>query len=344
MKISIDQLQTLVHEILDSRGFSRAHRDAITDNLMAAQIAECHSHGVWRLIALMDNLDKGMLNTEAVPIVTHNKGAIIRIDCQMAAAQYGHHVGMPLLIERAQEFGIALLAINHSIHFSALWVELEMLAKANLVGLCMTTSHAWVAPCGGKTPLLGTNPFAFAWPRADKNRPYIFDFATSATARGEIQLLAKHNQPLPDHCAIDADGNPTNDPHAALKGAMRTFGEHKGTALATMIELMAGPLINDLTSQGSEQSANGTALPYGGELIIAIDPTLLLGDEYSEASARAEDYLNQFTHHGVRLPSERRFTARDENLQTGELTLDDDLIEELKALIHPRTESFKEAI
>lgn len=334
MQISIDQLQTLVETILDSRGFSKPQRDAITQNLMTAQIAECHSHGVWRLLELIKNQDKGMLNPAAIPQITQNKGAIIRLDCQMTAAQYGHQIGIPLLIERAKELGIALLAINHCIHFSALWVELEELAKHNLVGLAMTTSHAWVAPHGGNMPLLGTNPLAFAWPRTNPNRPYIFDFATSATARGEIQLHARSNTDLPDGVAIDSNGNPTNDPNEALKGAMLAFGGHKGTAISTMIELMAGPLINDFTSQESQKAAkDGAALPYGGEIIIAIDPEIILGTDRPNATQKAEDFLNQFSKAGVRLPSERRFDARDQNLQNNTLTIDDSLIENLKNLI-----------
>ncbi|UNM96327.1 Ldh family oxidoreductase [Ignatzschineria rhizosphaerae] len=334
MKISIDQLQNLIEKILDHYGFSKPHRDAVVKNLMTAQIADCQSHGIWRILELIKNLDKGMLNPKATPKVTESRGAIIRLDCQMTSAQYGHDIGMPLLINKAKELGIALLAINHSIHFSALWVELETLVKQGLVGLCMTTSHSWVAPCGGKAPLLGTNPFAFAWPRVDPSRPYIFDFATSATARGEIQLHAREHKILPEGLAIDAKGNPTTDPEKALQGAMLTFGGYKGTAISTMIELLAGPLINDLTSQESQIAAkDGASLPYGGELIIAIDPKMILGDSFDEAQIRAENYLHQFSKMGVRLPSERRFNARDENLKNGELTISESLIADLNALI-----------
>ena len=162
---------------------------------------------------------------------------------------------------------------------------------------------------------------------------YIFDFATSATARGEIQLHARDNKELPDNLAIDAKGNPTNDPVEALNGAMLTFGGYKGTAISTMIELLSGPLINDLTSQESQLSAkNGASLPYGGELIIAIDPQMILGQDLKSAQQRAEDYLNQFSDMGVRLPSERRFKARDENLKKGELSIPSSLIDDLIAL------------
>ncbi len=44
-----------------------------------------------------------------------------------------------------------------------------------------------MTPAGGSRPLFGTNPIAFGWPRPNRP-PFLFDMATSATARGEIEL------------------------------------------------------------------------------------------------------------------------------------------------------------
>lgn len=333
MEITINNLRHLINEILVQYPLSEPHRHAIVENLLTAEIAQCRAHGVWRLLELVKNLKMGMFNPNAHPEVKVDQGSIIRIDCQMGAAQYGHHIGIPLLIERAKAEGIALLALNHAIHFSALWVEIEQLTAANLVGLNMTTSHSWVAPYGGKIPLLGTNPIAFGWPRPDGN-PYLFDFSTSATARGEIQLHERTEQPLPKGWAIDAEGEPTTDPTAALAGAMLTFGGYKGSALSTMIELLAGPLIGDLTSQASLVATKGAPLPYGGELLIAIDPQKILKGDQARFFEDAEALLNQFTQAGIRLPSERRFAAREANLKRNQITLEESLYRELKALLH----------
>ena len=89
---------------------------------------------------------------------------------------------LPLLLEKARHSGIAALAINRCVHFSALFADIEPLTEAGLVGLACTPSHAWVAPAGGTRPLFGTNPIAFGWPRRDKP-PFIVDMATSAARR-----------------------------------------------------------------------------------------------------------------------------------------------------------------
>lgn len=169
------------------------------------------------------------------------------------------------------------MAVNRCVHFSALWVEVEALTEAGLVALATTPSHAWVAPAGGRKPIFGTNPIAFGWPRPD-GPPFVFDFATSAVARGEIQLHERAGKPIPLGWGVDEQGEPTTDASAALRGAMLTFGGHKGSALAAMVELLAGPLIGDLTSAESLAYDEGSrSSPYGGELLIAIDPRRMLG-------------------------------------------------------------------
>ena len=122
-----------------------------------------------------------------------------------------------------------------------------MLTDQGLAAMALCPSYAAVAPVGGTQALLGTNPFAFGWPRAN-GTPYVFDFATSVAARGEIELHRKAGKPLPEGWAIDAQGAPTTDPTAALDGALLPFGGHKGSAISTMIELLAGAMIGDVTS------------------------------------------------------------------------------------------------
>lgn len=162
------------------------------------------------------------------------------------------------------------------------------MTEAGLVGLACTPSHAWVAPAGGTRPLFGTNPIAFGWPRQDKP-PFIVDMATSAAARGEIQLHQRSGKALPEGWGIDSQGQPTTDAAEVLNGAMLTFGGHKGSALAAMVELLAGPLIGDMTSAESLAWDNGAGgLPYGGELILALDPQRFLGAQAPEQLARAE--------------------------------------------------------
>ncbi len=178
----------------------------------------------------------------------------------------------------------------------------------------------------------GTNPIAFGWPRPD-GPPFVFDFATSAVARGEIQLHERAGKPIPLGWGVDEQGEPTTDASAALRGAMLTFGGHKGSALAAMVELLAGPLIGDLTSAESLAYDEGSrSSPYGGELLIAIDPRRMLGASAEEHLARAETLFEGIVEQGARLPSQRRFEARERSARDG-VTIPEALHRELLALL-----------
>lgn len=334
MHITPTQLTQLSHDILAAYGFTPEHQKSITHTLVTAQQDQCHSHGVWRLLGLIDTLKHGKISATATPEITQDIGSIIKIDAHMGSATTAFQLGLPRLIEKTRQNGIALLAINHCVHFSALWVEIEQLTQAGLIAINSTPSHAWVAPTGSTKPLLGTNPLGFGFPRVNPAEPYVFDFATSATARGEIQLHHRHGTSLPEGMAIDAEGNPTTDPVLAMQGAMLTFGGHKGSAISTMVELLAAIAIGDMTSQESMAFAEGTpTLPYGGEIIIAIDPKLLLGEQWPTHQLRGENFLNQFNASGARLPSQRRFEARAKNQQQGYIELDDSLYADLQNLL-----------
>src|SRR3546814_10357561 len=107
---------------------------------------------------------------------------------------------------------------------------------------------------------------------------------------------------------MDAEGERTTDAGGALAGAMLTFGGHKGSELATMVELIAGPLIGDMTSRESiAHDAGAGASPFGGELVIAIDPAGFLGGAAAAHLERAENLLEGIKAQGARLPSERRY-------------------------------------
>lgn len=330
--LGFDEVEALCRSVLTARGLAADHVSAVTRTILAGERDECASHGIYRLLVCAATLAKRAVVPDAVPVVDESAPALVRVDANGGYAQLAFELGLPVLVGKARANGIAAMAINHCVHFSALWPEIEAVVGHGLVALACTPSHAWVAPAGGSRPLFGTNPLAFGWPRPGPY-PFVFDFATSAVARGEIELHRRANAPIPRGWAIDKTGASTTDPAAALEGAMLTFGGHKGSALAAMIELIAGPLIGDLTSAESLASDKGRgASPLGGELIIAIDPAGFLGQHAGEHLARAESVFEGITRQGARLPSSRRFEARQRSLERGGVFVNRSLLQDLERL------------
>ncbi len=330
--LSLPEVRDLSIAVLRAGGLSPEHAEAITEVVYAAQRDECHSHGVYRLLGCVRSVKEGKVDPEAVPVVSDVSPAIVRVDARFGFSPLAFATGKPLLVEKARKIGLAALAINNCFHFSALWPEVEAIAQEGLVALALTPSHSWVAPAGGTKPVFGTNPIAFAWPRPE-GPPFVFDFATSAIARGEIELHRRAGKPLQPGWAIDRDGNPTTDPVAALSGAMLTFGGHKGSALSAMIELMAGPLIGDLMSSESMAFDAGVgAAPCHGELILAFDPAVFLGADAAQHILRAEKMFDAIVGQGARLPSQRRYEARARSLAEG-VRIPRALYDDLQALL-----------
>ncbi|MFZ6048390.1 Ldh family oxidoreductase [Pseudomonas sp. CR3202] len=317
INLDLDQVHALAMRALTRNGMGADHARAIADTITQGQRDECHSHGLYRVLVCVQSLRSGKVDPLARPTVSRPAPSIVSVDAHRGYSLLAFQTGLPLLVEQARELGVAALVIRNCFHFSALWPEVEAIAAEGLVGLAMTPSHAWVAPEGGSKGVFGTNPLAFAWPREGRE-PFVFDFATSAIARGDIELHARQDKPIPLGWGLDANGRPTTNARAALEGAMQTFGGHKGSALAAMIELLAGALIGDMTSAESLAfDAGAGATPCHGELLLAFDPARFLGNAMEEGQRRAEQLFAAITDQGARLPSQRRFAARKRSEREG---------------------------
>lgn len=332
VRMSLAQVHDFCLATLTANGLSPAQAQAVARSITRAEADECYSHGLYRLTGYVASTRSGKADANAVPRLTHATPAVLRVDAAHGFAPLAVEVGSPALIAAAKTCGIAMLAINDCYHFSALWADIEEAVEAGLVAYAFTIGQWGVAPAGGTQALFGTNPLAFGWPRPNA-RPYIFDFATSAAARGEVELKNRAGEALPPGWAVGPDGEPTTDPAAALAGALLPFGGHKGSALSLMVELIAGPLIGDLTSRQAKAIENGDGgPPLGGELIIAIDPAVFGADTLPARLAGGEElFMLAKQQPGVRLPAERRYAARLRTHADG-IKVSASLFEELKAL------------
>lgn len=315
--IPLDDLSATVTRIFTKAGFSSAQAVALARVIVAGERDGCKSHGIYRIEGCLRTLKAAKVNPVAVPQVVHDDSAIVRVEARGGFANAAFDAGLPHLVARTRVLGMAAMVINDCTHFSALWPEVEAVTVHGLVGLAMCPSYATVAPHGGTQALLGTNPLAFGWPRPGQN-PYVFDFATSVAARGEVELHRRAGKHLPEGWAIDPDGQATSDPDAALAGAMLPFGGHKGSAISTMIELLAAAMIGDMTSPEALEFLGTTTLaPRHGELILAFDPARFAAGRGADPFARAEMILSAIVGQGARLPSQRRYAARAKSMAHG---------------------------
>ncbi len=311
-RLSLEEVHRLASDALLACGVSPDQARAIADNIQRAERDGAKSHGLFRIPFYVRTLDTGRVMLDAVPVVRDIAPAVVQVDSCAGFAPLALEVGAEPLIEKAKTHGIAALATLNTFHIGALWPEVERIAERGLVAFAFTSSICFVAPAGGVRPLYGTNPMAFAWPR-EGQPPLVFDQSSSVSARGEIMIRKRDGEALPEGWAIDAQGQPTTDPDAALAGAQLPFGGYKGAAIAMMVELLAGALIGDVFgfeeyARNPDDSVGG----LGGHFMIAIDPVrCVTHDDRGAQLAHAEKlFARILKEEGTRLPSQRRYVAR----------------------------------
>jgi len=309
--LSLDEVHALAAGCLAANGCDAENARAVADTITAAERDICLSHGLFRLPGYVASLRSGKVNGEAKPVVEDLAPGVVRVDGKGGFAPLALEAGRAPLSAKARSQGVAALALNDIHHFAALWPEVEALAEQGLCAFAFTAAFPYVVAAGGRTPIYGTNPMAFAWPRPGR-APLVFDQASSALARGEIMIAAREGHAVPPGTGIDSAGNETTDPNAILDGgAQLPFGGYKGASIALMIELLVGALIGDKFSfEALAADNNDGGPPKGGELMLAIDPARF-GDPEGFA-AHAELLFGQITaEQGVRLPGDRRRRNRD---------------------------------
>ncbi len=317
--LGLDEVHALTSSTLMALGASEDNAAAIADTITAAERDECKSHGLFRLPGYCVALRNGRIDGKSEPVITELAPAVVQADAKGGFAPLALKRGRGPLIEKARANGIAAMPVVDSYHFAALWYEVEALATEGLVAFAFVNSRSYVAPAGGTKPLFGTDPMAFGWPRKDRP-PVVFDQASSASARGEIMLHHRDGKPIPEGWAIDKDGKPTTDPAAGLAGAQLPFGGYKGSAIALMVELMAAGLPRNCFGPESAAEDTGDGGPAkGGELMLAMDPARFVADGDAEASLdHAEGlFAGLLSQQGTRLPSDRRYAARERSPNEG---------------------------
>jgi LDH2 family malate/lactate/ureidoglycolate dehydrogenase len=242
------------------------------DALVAADLEGVGSHGVMLLPLYAERLLAGSVAKAGAGTVAHDGGSAVVIDAGNALGQVTSRQAVDLLRSRAPRHGLASVAVRNGFHFGAAGYWARLLADAGLVGIAMCNTRPLMPPPGGAERLVGNNPLAMAMP-SEGGEPLVLDMALSASAMGKIRLAASAGRAIPEGWAVDADGRPTTDPAAAIKGMLLPAAGPKGFGLAMMIDLLCGGLSGGAIGGEVKPLYGDAAVPYGcAHLFVAIDP------------------------------------------------------------------------
>ena len=325
MKISIQKLREKIVSVMGENGFSQEDALVVADYLVWAEMSGIETQGIIKLTGT-EPLQK--IKPLYEPKIERDTQLSQLIDGGANPAPLTSMRATAIAIEKAKHSGFAIVGVRNT--FSSNGAQAyyaQKIAENDLVGIVCSRSPAAATGFGSIDPLFGTNPIGFSFPTNDE--PVVFDLATSAMTFYGLVLAHAKGEAIPENMAIDKEGNPTLNPEEAMNGALLSFDRsYKGSSLALMIEVLAGPLI------GSAWIDNKTFEEEWGSIFIAIDPNLLIdkavfknntSDLVSKIKvARTVKGLDK-----IRLPGERAAASRKEAEKSGFVEIEDVIAREL---------------
>ncbi len=256
--IQAEPLRDLVAEIFAAAGCSAEESARVARYLVESNLTGHESHGVIRVPRYIHWLREGKVRPgQSIEIITEN-AVLAVVDGCLGFGQTIGEQAVRLGIDKVAASGVSVIALRNSGHLGRIGDWAEMAAAAGVIALHFVNTTGiglLVAPFGGIERRMSTNPVAIGVPMAD-GPPLMLDCATSIVAEGKILNAMSGGNPLPEGALIDADGTPSTDPALIYgstettqpldlrggRGAIRAMGEHKGSGLAFMCEVLAGAL------------------------------------------------------------------------------------------------------
>lgn len=289
----------LVTEIFARSGCDADEAARIAEHLTSSSLAGHDSHGVIRVPRYVEMLRNGAVHAGRHIEILSQADNFALVDGQYGFGQTIGEEAVALGVEKAKSHGTAIIALRNAGHLGRIGDWAEIAAADNIVSLHLVNvaGSTLVAPFGARERRFSTNPIAIGIP-VEGEPPVILDFATSLVAEGKALVAARGGKALPAGSLISAEGNLSNNPEDlygpidsqsrpdARKGggALRAMGEHKGSGLSFICELLAGALTGSgCSGPGEKPIANGMLSIYLSVPFFASD---------NDFAATARDYIS----------------------------------------------------
>jgi len=310
----------LIVEVLSKLGASQAECAIQADVLTEGDLRGHHSHGLQRLPVLATRIKKGLIRVNSNPEYVWTADSVLSVDGKDGLGTFVADSALNVAKSALGQRGIVAVAIRNSSHLGMIGYYCEKKAREGVICIAMTVSEPLVHPHGGTEALVGTNPIAIGIPSDPE--PFVFDMATSTSAIGKILAARHRGESIPEGWAVDALGNGTTDPDAALKGALTPAAGAKGYGLGISIGILAGLLpgaeIGRLVAGTLDTEQRCTK----GDFFLLLNPAAFAGGPTLAKQVAA--YLDDLRHsrprkgsQSVIVPGDRSRQLREERLRSG---------------------------
>ena len=299
-------LQDYIGRIFEAAGCAPAEAERTTRHLLSANLTGHDSHGIIRVPRYVQWLQEGLVFAGRSITVVMESATHAVVDGNQGLGQTVAEQAVDLGIAKARAAGLSVIALRNAGHVGRIGGWAERAVEAGLVSIHFVNvgKGEIVAPYGGVQRRFGTNPICIGVPQPDAP-PLLLDLATSIVAEGKVLVASNGGKPIPADALVTADGRPSGDPadfYGPLEGtrirdpgngngALRAFGDHKGSGIAFMCEILAGCFCGSPTAGPLPDAKRGGIV--NGMLSIYLDPNHFGATHFAETARDFAEYVRE---------------------------------------------------
>jgi LDH2 family malate/lactate/ureidoglycolate dehydrogenase len=310
LTIASEVLEEWLQQVFEAHNLSSPDALTVAHALVKANLRGVDSHGVARTAMYCERLRRGVASPQPNIKVARVAPAAALVDGDNGLGLVVGHRAMAEAIAIAQECGVGLAGVKHSGHYGMGALYVLQAVEAGCIGLAFTNASPALPVWGGRTPLLGTSPFAAGAP-AGAALPFVLDMACSIVARGKLKYAAQRGEPIPEGLALDKQGRPTTDGAEAFEGVVLPMGGVKGAGLSMLMDVLSGVFTGAAFGGDVRNPFTGLDGPqHTGHFFLAFKADLFLPRDTFETRMQTL---------GARVKSQPRAEGFEEILMPGEL-------------------------
>ncbi len=347
--VSPQQISEQIVATLSAWGMSAEQALGSAQIMLEADLNGIDSHGIAILIYYEGLFKNGAINPRPNIRIERETPATALIDADGAL---GHSVSiqaMDLACDKAEQLGVGMVTVRRSDHYGAAGCFVARAAARGMVSLALSNGFTrCVVPAGGSAPMFSTNPIAFGAP-AKRNKPFMFDVATSTASIGKVNLAWLAGKPIPAGWVVGADGEPVTDAARARviiyesgEGGLTPLGGsaemsvHKGYGLNAMVEILAAVLPGAMPAPLQGMRPREGTRTNTGHCFMAISPAAFRDiDDFHRDMDDMMDTLRASRpfspERPVMVPGDIEWRTHDVRMQEG-VPLSRSLLEKIEAL------------
>jgi LDH2 family malate/lactate/ureidoglycolate dehydrogenase len=329
MKLNLEEARGLAVDALLALDIDEAGAEITADHLVDAAMRGVTFGGLPRILAIQERMAQSGDHRQPIATVRETPTSALLDGGDNVGYIVAHHATR-MAVDKARKHGLAIVGANNTWYTGLFAYYMEMATRRGLVAFAIGNGPAMVAPEGATEARLGTNPISFGFP--SQGDPVIWDIGTCSIMQGELMLHKRINEPLPEGVALDKEGRPTRDAAAALEGAIKAWGGHRGSGLSVVVQMLGAMCDVPVISPGIRHMAY---------LVVVVDPKLLmpLGDypaRVAELANAIRGARPETPDAPVRMPFDRSAQTRRQAQERNEIEIPDVVYQSLLKLRQAR--------